>query len=107
MIKFSKIISDETKPYLIVTSQNELVKGDPSLQHYVAMPIPGVRSMTGLDVHIAEDMVYFSDSAQKKIYRVQTDGSNLTEVSICFLVPCCDFRIKICSVVITTYHRVC
>ncbi|XP_076088432.1 low-density lipoprotein receptor-related protein 2-like [Mytilus galloprovincialis] len=73
-------IRNETKPYLVVTSQNELVKGDPSLQHYVSMPMPGVRSMTGLDVHIADNRVYFSDSSQKKIYRVQTDGSNLTEV---------------------------
>lgn len=77
----SPLFTDGTKPYLIVSSQNELVKGDPSLQHYTAMPLPGVRSMTGLDVHIAENMVYFSDSTQKKIYKVQTDGTNLTEVS--------------------------
>lgn len=61
------------------------MKGDPSLQHYVSMPMPGVRSMTGLDVHIADNRVYFSDSSQKKIYRVQTDGSNLTEV---ILISC-------------------
>ncbi|XP_069108702.1 low-density lipoprotein receptor-related protein 2-like isoform X5 [Argopecten irradians] len=69
-----------TKPSLIVTSHTAIVHADLDLHSYVAIPLLGVRSIAGLDVHVANKEIYFSDSAQKRIYRVNVDGSYLTEV---------------------------
>lgn len=74
------LIADVTKPSLIVTSHTAIVHANIDLHSYVAIPLLGVRSIAGLDVHVAKQQIYFSDSAQKRIYRVNVDGSNLTEV---------------------------
>lgn len=42
--------------------------------------LPGIKALAGLDVHVQKQHVYFSDSSLKKIFRVNADGSNLTEV---------------------------
>ena len=70
----------ETKPYLLVTSQKDLMKAGLDVMELTNIQLPGIQALAGLDVHVEKQHVYFSDSSLKKIFRVNVDGSNLTEV---------------------------
>ncbi|KAK3083345.1 hypothetical protein FSP39_020255 [Pinctada imbricata] len=69
-----------SKPYLLIASQNEILKADLDILHFNNLRFPIFQSLAGLDVHVAKDHIYASDSSLKKIFRVNMDGSNLTEV---------------------------
>jgi hypothetical protein len=80
---------DETKPYLLVTSQKDLMKAGLDVMELTNIQLPGIQALAGLDVHVEKQHIFFSDSALKKIFRVNVDGSNLTEVL-------CDYQSTVC-----------
>ncbi|XP_071103874.1 low-density lipoprotein receptor-related protein 2-like [Haliotis cracherodii] len=66
--------------YIMVATQQSLVRSTLNAKVYSDLPVPGLRSLSGLDIDVWNDYIYFSDTGLKKIFRTTYNGTNLTEI---------------------------
>jgi len=69
------------EPRVVVATSDHISFNNLQLSDiFTSLPVTGTRALAGIDIYVKKEMLFFSDSKTMKVYSMNINGDNLTEV---------------------------
>ena len=84
----SQFFTDDTEAFLLVSSRNQMFRrsfaSSSAIDTIITHTDDPVSNIVSIDINAADELIYWGDSSSNKIWSSALDGSNSTEVCVCF-----------------------